>query len=44
MGGVEELISRVDSLLVILLRGREDGTNLLVNRSAPFGALESVSF
>ena len=28
----------------ILLHGRDDGTNLLVNRSAFFGALESVSF
>ena len=42
MGGVEGLISRVDSLLLILLRARDDGTNLLVNRSAAFAALESV--
>jgi hypothetical protein len=42
VGGVEGLISRVDSLLVILLRRRHHSTNLLVNRSAAFGALESV--
>jgi hypothetical protein len=42
LGGVERLISRVDSLLGILLHGRVDSTNLLVNRSAAFGALESV--
>jgi hypothetical protein len=42
VGGVEGLISRVDSLLLILPHASNDGTNLLVNRSAAFAALKSV--
>jgi hypothetical protein len=42
-GGVEGLISRVGSLLVISLRVGCAGSNLLVNRSAVFGVLQSVS-
>ena len=41
-GGVEELISRVGSLPVILLHACSGGSNLLVNRSA-VEALESVT-
>ena len=42
VGGVEGLISRVDSLPVISLRGRDESSNLFITRFVVLEAFEIV--